>query len=193
MFRSALLFLAAATGCSTLEAAPMKRPTPTVDTTTVTPLPPRGLRLENLGGGEVRISWDATPDPLEPSAVALLHIRSSRASNPTWGSSRSGGVQARSARAIARKAAGSSSARAGPGRCIVSAGCRVLVGRILAACLRPASRSTSLRTVRPDVGTSGSPGAWCTRRELSDRARHAWGSPGRISGSLPPNRTPDDT
>lgn len=37
---------------------------------TVTPLPPQQLRLENLGGGEVRVSWAPTTDPLEPSAVA---------------------------------------------------------------------------------------------------------------------------
>lgn len=40
-----------------------------VPNATVTPLPPQQLRIENLGGGEVRISWAATPDPLEPSAV----------------------------------------------------------------------------------------------------------------------------
>ncbi|RMG11909.1 MAG: hypothetical protein D6731_14825 [Planctomycetota bacterium] len=36
----------------------------------VTPLPPARLRVENLGGGEVRVSWVPTPDPLEPSAQA---------------------------------------------------------------------------------------------------------------------------
>jgi hypothetical protein len=34
----------------------------------VIPLPPDGLRLENLGGGQVRVSWDVVHDPLEPSA-----------------------------------------------------------------------------------------------------------------------------
>lgn len=36
---------------------------------TVSPLPPSGLRLENLGGGELRVSWDQVLDPIEPSAA----------------------------------------------------------------------------------------------------------------------------
>ncbi|MGE0713414.1 MAG: N-acetylmuramoyl-L-alanine amidase [Planctomycetota bacterium] len=36
---------------------------------TIVPLPPAGLALENLGGGQVRVSWRATLDPLEPSAA----------------------------------------------------------------------------------------------------------------------------
>ncbi len=36
----------------------------------VLPLAPDGLRLENLGGGQVRVGWDAVTDPLEPSAGA---------------------------------------------------------------------------------------------------------------------------
>lgn len=39
-------------------------------TAAVVPLAPEGLRLENLGNGQVRVRWDARPDPLEPSAVA---------------------------------------------------------------------------------------------------------------------------
>ncbi|HBP17344.1 MAG TPA: hypothetical protein DEA08_06085 [Planctomycetes bacterium] len=36
---------------------------------TVSPLPPRGLRLTNLGGGRLEITWQETLDPLEPSAA----------------------------------------------------------------------------------------------------------------------------
>lgn len=36
---------------------------------TILPLAPDGLRLENLGGGQVRVRWDAVQDPLEPSAA----------------------------------------------------------------------------------------------------------------------------
>lgn len=36
---------------------------------TVLPLTPDGLRLENLGGGQVRVRWSAVQDPLEPSAA----------------------------------------------------------------------------------------------------------------------------
>lgn len=36
---------------------------------TVSPLPPGALRLENLGGGEVRVSWEQVLDPIEPSAA----------------------------------------------------------------------------------------------------------------------------
>jgi hypothetical protein len=36
---------------------------------TVSPLAPSGLRLENLGGGKLRVTFDAVNDPLEPSAV----------------------------------------------------------------------------------------------------------------------------
>lgn len=36
----------------------------------VQPLPPSGMRIESLGGKKIRISWNATPDPLEPSAHA---------------------------------------------------------------------------------------------------------------------------
>ncbi|MCA8923759.1 MAG: N-acetylmuramoyl-L-alanine amidase, partial [Planctomycetes bacterium] len=35
----------------------------------VAPLPPRALRLENLGQGELRVSWEGVSDPLEPSAT----------------------------------------------------------------------------------------------------------------------------
>lgn len=40
-----------------------------VPNATVAPLPPDGLRLENLGGGRVRISWRGVTDPLEASAA----------------------------------------------------------------------------------------------------------------------------
>ena len=36
---------------------------------TIVPLPPTGLRLENLGGGQVRVRWNAALDPAEPSAA----------------------------------------------------------------------------------------------------------------------------
>lgn len=35
----------------------------------VSPLPPRALRLTNLGGGRLEITWAETLDPLEPSAA----------------------------------------------------------------------------------------------------------------------------
>ena len=35
----------------------------------VAPLPPRALRLQNLGNGELRVSWEGVADPLEPSAA----------------------------------------------------------------------------------------------------------------------------
>jgi MYXO-CTERM domain-containing protein len=38
-------------------------------TAAVLPLAPDGLRLENLGGGQVRARWNAVQDPLEPSAA----------------------------------------------------------------------------------------------------------------------------
>ncbi|HBP20508.1 MAG TPA: hypothetical protein DEA08_22290, partial [Planctomycetes bacterium] len=36
---------------------------------TIVPLPPTGLRLENLGGGQVAVRWNAALDPAEPSAA----------------------------------------------------------------------------------------------------------------------------
>jgi len=33
------------------------------------PLPPQQLRIENTGGGQLRIRWEGTPDPREPSAT----------------------------------------------------------------------------------------------------------------------------
>jgi hypothetical protein len=37
---------------------------------TVVPLTPSDLRVTNLGGGELRVSWNSVNDPLEPSAAA---------------------------------------------------------------------------------------------------------------------------
>jgi hypothetical protein len=36
----------------------------------ISPLAPDGLRMENLGGGQVRVSWEPVIDPLEPTAIA---------------------------------------------------------------------------------------------------------------------------